>query len=114
MPRPSRVGHIRAGSARLGAEPSTQFMQMIWSAFPDMVSHEDAIFGEGDRVVVQWTIDATHKGPAEGTREWPEEICMSDAVSELVDRRWSEYGIDVDGAQTDGRTPKRLRQLLRR
>jgi 4-hydroxy-3-polyprenylbenzoate decarboxylase len=39
-------------------------------------------------------IDATHKGPDEGTREWPEEIRMSDEVRALVTRRWSEYGID--------------------
>jgi 4-hydroxy-3-polyprenylbenzoate decarboxylase len=38
-------------------------------------------------------IDATHKGPAEGAREWPEEIVMSDDVKALVDRRWREYGI---------------------
>src|ERR671919_1034038 len=38
-------------------------------------------------------IDATHKGPDEGTREWPEEIAMSDHVRELVDRRWGEYGL---------------------
>ena len=30
-------------------------------------------------------IDATHKGPAEGTREWPPEIEMSDEVRALVD-----------------------------
>ncbi len=38
-------------------------------------------------------IDATHKGPDEGTREWPEEIVMSDEVRRLVDERWSEYGL---------------------
>ncbi len=38
-------------------------------------------------------IDATHKGPDEGTREWPEEIVMSDEVRRLVDKRWSEYGL---------------------
>jgi 4-hydroxy-3-polyprenylbenzoate decarboxylase len=38
-------------------------------------------------------IDATHKGPDEGTREWPPEIRMSDEIRSLVDRRWSEYGI---------------------
>jgi 4-hydroxy-3-polyprenylbenzoate decarboxylase len=38
-------------------------------------------------------IDATHKGPAEGAREWPEEIVMSDDVKALVDRRWGEYGL---------------------
>jgi 4-hydroxy-3-polyprenylbenzoate decarboxylase len=58
-------------------------------------------------------IDATHKGPAEGTREWPPEIVMSDDIKELVDRRWSEYGIDVDATQRDGRRGA-LRQLLRR
>jgi 4-hydroxy-3-polyprenylbenzoate decarboxylase len=40
-------------------------------------------------------IDATHKGPAEGTREWPGEIQMSAEVRALVDRRWQEYGLDA-------------------
>jgi 4-hydroxy-3-polyprenylbenzoate decarboxylase len=43
-------------------------------------------------------IDATHKGPSEGTREWPEEIVMSDEVRELVSRRWSEYGVRLDAS----------------
>jgi 4-hydroxy-3-polyprenylbenzoate decarboxylase len=38
-------------------------------------------------------IDATAKSPAEGTREWPPEIEMSAEVRELVDRRWTEYGL---------------------
>jgi 4-hydroxy-3-polyprenylbenzoate decarboxylase len=38
-------------------------------------------------------IDATHKGPEEGTREWPPEIEMSDEIRALVDRRWAEYGL---------------------
>jgi 4-hydroxy-3-polyprenylbenzoate decarboxylase len=38
-------------------------------------------------------IDATHKGPSEGAREWPDEIVMSDDVKALVDRRWDEYGL---------------------
>jgi 4-hydroxy-3-polyprenylbenzoate decarboxylase len=51
-------------------------------------------------------IDATHKGAAEGTREWPEEIVMSDEVRALVDRRWSEYGLEQPAGG--------LRRLLRR
>jgi 4-hydroxy-3-polyprenylbenzoate decarboxylase len=39
-------------------------------------------------------IDATHKGPDEGTRPWPDEIRMSPEVAELVTRRWAEYGLD--------------------
>ncbi|HEY4348662.1 MAG TPA: menaquinone biosynthesis decarboxylase [Gaiellaceae bacterium] len=38
-------------------------------------------------------IDATSKGPDEGTREWPPEIEMSAEVRALVDRRWVEYGL---------------------
>ena len=58
-------------------------------------------------------IDATAKGPLEGTREWPPEIEMSAEVRELVDRRWAEYGIDAgDGSQDGAR--RSLRHLLRR
>ncbi len=61
-------------------------------------------------------IDATAKGPLEGTREWPDEVEMSAEIKELVDRRWSEYGIpaqEVGGVVQNG-AAKRLRQLVRR
>src|SRR5205809_295283 len=62
-------------------------------------------------------IDATHKGPDEGAREWPPEIEMTPEVKALVDRRWAEYGIPVDAAAGNGRirqSPRPLRRLLRR
>jgi 4-hydroxy-3-polyprenylbenzoate decarboxylase len=59
-------------------------------------------------------IDATHKGPDEGTREWPEEIVMSDDVKALVDRRWAEYGIGASAARAHGGGSPGLRRLLRR
>ncbi len=38
-------------------------------------------------------IDATRKTKEEGmTREWPQEIFMSEEIKMLVDRRWREYG----------------------
>src|SRR5436190_5518546 len=43
-------------------------------------------------------IDATHKGPEEGTREWPPESEMGPEVRDLVERRWAEYGIALDPA----------------
>jgi 4-hydroxy-3-polyprenylbenzoate decarboxylase len=43
-------------------------------------------------------IDATAKLPAEDARPWPEEIVMSDAVRDLVTRRWAEYGLGGDSA----------------
>jgi 4-hydroxy-3-polyprenylbenzoate decarboxylase len=65
-------------------------------------------------------IDATAKGPAEGTREWPDEIEMSAEIRELVDRRWAEYGIPEPVSRQGGGglmqngAGKRLRQLVRR
>src|ERR671937_270376 len=62
-------------------------------------------------------IDATHKGPQEGTREWPPEIEMTPEVKALVDRRWEEYGIPLDAAAGNGRirqSSRPLRRLLRR
>ena len=39
-------------------------------------------------------IDATQKGPSEGRqREWPPDIVMSPEIKELVDRKWTDYGI---------------------
>jgi 4-hydroxy-3-polyprenylbenzoate decarboxylase len=58
-------------------------------------------------------IDATHKGPDEGARPWPEEIRMSDEIRELVDRRWAEYGIGIE-AEANGAGRRALRHLLRR
>jgi 4-hydroxy-3-polyprenylbenzoate decarboxylase len=58
-------------------------------------------------------IDATAKGPLEGTREWPPEIRMTDEVKALVDSRWSEYGLDAVSAAENGRRGA-LRRLLRR
>jgi 4-hydroxy-3-polyprenylbenzoate decarboxylase len=59
-------------------------------------------------------IDATHKGLDEGTREWPEEIVMTDEVRSLVDLRWGEYGLDHAPDGAGGRLSRPLRQLLRR
>ena len=62
-------------------------------------------------------IDATAKWVEEGARPWPKEIEMTPAVRELVDRRWSEYGIrsvPAAGNGGVGQTEHSLRQLLRR
>jgi hypothetical protein len=66
-------------------------------------------------------IDATHKGPDEGTREWPPIIEMTPEIRGLVDARWAEYGIPLPSGPgpsargTEIRQSSRgLRQLLRR
>jgi 4-hydroxy-3-polyprenylbenzoate decarboxylase len=59
-------------------------------------------------------IDATAKGPLEGTREWPPEIRMSPEVKALVDRRWAEYGIESVHPAADAGIRQSSRRLLRR
>jgi 4-hydroxy-3-polyprenylbenzoate decarboxylase len=59
-------------------------------------------------------IDATAKGPLEGTREWPPEIEMSGDVRDLVDRRWDEYGIGAVPSAGNGGFRQSSRRLLRR
>jgi 4-hydroxy-3-polyprenylbenzoate decarboxylase len=59
-------------------------------------------------------IDATAKGPLEGTREWPPEIEMSGEVRDLVDRRWEEYGIGRVPPASPGGIRQSSRRLLRR
>src|SRR5438034_465222 len=62
-------------------------------------------------------IDATHKGPEEGTSEWPPEIEMTPEVKSLVDRRGEEYGIALEAAAGNGRirqSSRPLHRLLRR
>jgi 4-hydroxy-3-polyprenylbenzoate decarboxylase len=40
-------------------------------------------------------IDATRKTREEGmTRDWPDELFMSEEIKKLVDKRWKEYGLD--------------------
>ena len=56
----------------------------------DILDHAAPHLGAGSKM----GIDATKKIPGEGQiRAWPDEIEMSAAVKELVDRRWGEYGL---------------------
>ncbi|MBM3215860.1 menaquinone biosynthesis decarboxylase [Candidatus Poribacteria bacterium] len=56
----------------------------------DILDHASPRLGIGSKM----GIDATEKWASEGfDREWPREIVMSDAIRNLVDRRWKEYGL---------------------
>jgi 4-hydroxy-3-polyprenylbenzoate decarboxylase len=55
----------------------------------DILDHAAPYEGAGSKM----GIDATKKWAGEGTvRAWPDEIVMSPAVVEKVNRRWNEYG----------------------
>jgi len=59
-------------------------------------------------------IDATAKSPAEGAREWPPEIEMSEEIQALVDRRWAEYGLATDPVAGNGAIRHSSGRLFRR
>ncbi len=57
----------------------------------DVLDHASPLPRAGSKI----GIDATKKWPDEGhTREWPDEIKMTDEIIELVERRWREYGFE--------------------
>jgi len=77
---------------------------VAWKVFNNIDAGRDLVFSEGPldaldhsspvpRFGTRLGIDATKKWPEEGhTRPWPEPLAMTDAIKELVNRRWSEYG----------------------
>jgi 4-hydroxy-3-polyprenylbenzoate decarboxylase len=75
----------------------------------DQLDHSAQMYCYGGKL----GIDATHKWETEGARPWPERIEMDAEVRDLVDRRWSEYGIQPPGTQNGG-IYRVLRQTLRR
>jgi 4-hydroxy-3-polyprenylbenzoate decarboxylase len=98
------------------------YEEVLWYVGANVDPKRDAIISEGpldhlDHAPTRQFyggklgIDATRKGPAEGTREWPDEIVMSGEIRERVDRRWREYGIDLEGVERDGQR-RRLRRFV--
>jgi 4-hydroxy-3-polyprenylbenzoate decarboxylase len=95
---------------RVGANVDPKRDVLISEGPLDHLDHAPSLQFYGGKI----GIDATHKGPEEGARPWPEEIVMSEEVQSLVDERWGEYGLgDRVRAEPNGRR-RSLRQLLRR
>jgi 4-hydroxy-3-polyprenylbenzoate decarboxylase len=92
---------------RVGANVDPKRDVVITEGPTDQLDHAPLVENLGGKI----GIDATHKLPEEGARPWPEEIEMSAEVKELVDRRWSEYGIDVPAAANGTAPQRRLRPL---
>ena len=76
----------------------------------DQLDHSPTLQSYGGKI----GFDATAKGPAEGAREWPEPIAMSDEIRTLVDGRWAEYAIPTSSVPTIGKNGARRRGLRQR
>lgn len=80
--------------------------EVWWRVFNNIDAKHDIVMVEGpldaldhSSPMAKWGtkigIDATKTGPEEGhTREWPDEINMSDDIKKLVDAKWQELGLE--------------------
>jgi len=74
----------------MGANVDWRRDTMIVDGPCDILDHATPYYGAGAKI----GIDATRKIAGEGlVREYPDPLEMTREVRELVDRRWSEYGI---------------------
>ncbi len=80
--------------------------EVMWKVFNNVDPRRDTMIVDGPLEVLDHSaplpllgskmgIDATRKLPEEGHhREWPKDIAMSSDIIEMVNKKWSEYGID--------------------
>ncbi|CBL06563.1 3-octaprenyl-4hydroxybenzoate decarboxylase [Megamonas hypermegale ART12/1] len=80
--------------------------EVWWRVFNNIDAKHDIVMVEGpldaldhSSPMAKWGtkigIDATKTWPEEGhTREWPDEINMSDDIKKLVDAKWQEFGLE--------------------
>lgn len=82
------------------------YAQVAWRVFHNIDAKRDTMFVEGPtddldhaaqlpHITSKMGIDATKKWPSEGfVREWPDDIEMDQETINLVDRKWTSYGIE--------------------
>ena len=80
---------------------------VAWKVFNNIDAKRDLVISEGPLDTLDHAsntkhyghrlgIDATKKWASEGhTREWPDDIEMSDEIKKLVDEKWLKYGIKL-------------------
>ncbi|MCH7597150.1 MAG: menaquinone biosynthesis decarboxylase [Planctomycetes bacterium] len=74
----------------VGANVDWRRDTMIVDGPCDVLDHSTPYYGAGAKI----GIDATRKIAGEGVvRDWPEELETSEAVRQLVEKRWSQYGL---------------------
>lgn len=81
---------------------------VAWKVFNNIDAKRDVVIVEGPLDALDHAsnlphyghkmgIDATKKWPSEGhTREWPNDIEMTEEIKDMVSRRWAEYGFEQD------------------
>ncbi|MHB1420716.1 MAG: menaquinone biosynthesis decarboxylase [Bacillota bacterium] len=79
--------------------------EVAWKVFNNIDARRDVVIVQGPLDILDHAsplpnlgskmgIDATKKWPGEGhLREWPDDIEMTQEIRELVNRKWSSYGV---------------------
>lgn len=86
---------------------NVQVMEEVWwRVFNNIDARRDIVMVDGPLDVLDHSspmpnwgtkvgIDATKSWPSEGqTREWPDEITMSDDIKKMVDAKWKDLGLE--------------------
>ncbi len=79
--------------------------KVMWKVFNNIDPNRDLLISEGpldaldhssntEKYGYRLGVDATKKWAEEGhTREWPDDIVMSDEIKKMVDGKWASYGL---------------------
>lgn len=64
---PDFVFHSRPAALAPGIEGEKQILNMLHTAFPDLVMSIEAVIADEQLVAIRWRMPATHRGPFRGT-----------------------------------------------
>ncbi len=91
------VDHAPAPGQSPGLEGAQQKWAMVIAATPDLHVQIEDIVAEGDRVVVRWTYEGTHRGPLMGIPPTGKHFRTSGiSISRLAEGKIAENWDEVD------------------
>lgn len=86
------TSHATVATLPPGQQVGPDFLAQFRIGFPDLRSHEDALLGDGDLVVLRWTITGTHTGPFFGVAATGRKIQVSGMdVLRVADGKFVEH-----------------------
>jgi len=89
---PTFFSHAVVTTLPAGQTAGADFLAQFRIGFPDMLSHEDALLGDGDLVAIQWTITGTHTGTFFGVAPTGKAITVSGMdVLRVADNLFAEH-----------------------
>jgi steroid delta-isomerase-like uncharacterized protein len=90
------VDHDAVPGQGPGREGYTQMAGSFFTAFPDLRVRNEDVFAEGDKAVLRWTAEGTHRGelmgiPATGRRVRLKGMDIIRVADDKIVERWGEF-----------------------